>query len=192
MNRIRGLHQHRTVHIVMPGRYRVSDSKALLQTYAGTTLVVCLYDENLGLGGVANFIVPGDMTNHHITDFNSAEFGIAYIEYIIAEIVKFGGDRKNLKAKIFGLSLMRGPNMSRINTNEKFINEYFENEKIEVEGKELKSDSYKEVIFFPERGSIYVRRLTDPALIYDIRRTEQNYIAKENASTKDSTTVVLF
>lgn len=191
MRRLHSIHRHRAVHSVIPGKYKVADGKSVIRSYIGSTLVACIYDPHLGIGGLANFIVPGT-ADAAIEQSEYAEFGIAYIEYIIADVVKFGGNRKKLRAKLFGLTVGAEHNCDHIQANEQFIEQYMRKENFPVEVSDLKADSFKEIVFFPERGSAYVRRVTDRHIIQEIQQRESEYILAENASVNESTTCVLF
>ncbi len=79
-----------------------------------------------------------------------------------------------------------------IHTNEIFIEQYMEKENIPVEVRDLKGDSFKEIIFFPEKGSAYVRKVTDTHIITEIRKAEEEYIEKENNQVHEKTQCVLF
>ncbi|MFW6365482.1 MAG: chemotaxis protein CheD [Spirochaetota bacterium] len=178
----------------MPGKYMVADGSIVLRTYAGSTLVVCLYDETLGIGGITNFIVPGFGRDASITESQSAEFGIAHIEYIIADVIKRGGTRTQLKAKLFGLA--RISNSGRpdddIAADISFIWQYMRNEKIPVTRHDLESRTYKEIIFFPEEGRVYARPVTDSVILKEIVRSEDAYIVRETKAFSGKTVYVLF
>ena len=101
---------------------------------------------------MGHFIVPGAIGTEGIVKDEIARLGIANIEYIMGEIVKEGGDRRYLKAKIFGAGYQDSPLMDfkdLSDSNIRFIHEYFTLEKIHVERSDLGGDF---------RRKIYTRR----------------------------------
>ena len=51
---------------------------------------------------MGHFIIPGMIGTEGIISSEIAEHGVVNLEYIMGEIVKLGGDRKDLRAKLFG------------------------------------------------------------------------------------------
>jgi len=140
---------------------------------------VCLYDNGRRLGGMGHFIVPGMIGTEGIFADDIATQGITSMEYLIGEIVKLGGDRKYLKAKLFGvarlnsrLSDMEGV----IKSNIRFLKEYFSLERIPVETEDIGGMNRRQVLFYPTAGTAMRRfqRRNDDAS--EFVRIEQEYI----------------
>jgi len=101
------------------------------------------------------------------------------MEYLIGEIVKIGGDRKYLKAKLFGVARLnsRLPNMDGvIQSNTRFLKEYFALERIPVETEDIGGAYRRQVLFYPTVGTAmrrFQRRNDDSS---EFVRIEQEYI----------------
>ncbi|MBN2436095.1 MAG: chemotaxis protein CheD [Spirochaetes bacterium] len=174
-----------------PGEFMVSGERALLESVAGKTLVVALYHEKLKMGGLANFIVPGNIESGSIAESTVCETGIGYIEFLLADIVKSGGRRDELVAKIFGASCKRSDH-DFCKTNIQFIHEYFENEKIPVIAEDLGREYYRRVLFIPLTGELYSKRILSVPEMQLIYKKEKDYIEREINGLQTETEFVMF
>ena len=140
--------------ILYPGDYFATKEDCVFGTVTGSCVAVCLYDLERGIGGMGHFIVPGSIGTEGIVASEIASHGVAQMEYLLGEIVKLGGDRNYLRAKIFGAGYLR-PGKNNIDvlseSNIRFINEYFTIEKIHLERTDLGGD-FRRKIYFSVRG----------------------------------------
>ncbi|MBN2039826.1 MAG: chemotaxis protein CheD [Spirochaetes bacterium] len=143
------------LYILFPGEFFASSEKCIIGSIAGATLLVCLYDQDNKTGGMAHFIVPGTMSNETIISDNIAKFGIQNMELLIGEIIKKGGDRRRLIAKLFGAAYIKEsiPNMGGVQkSNIRFLHEYFALEDIQILREDLGGEKRRKVYFFTETG----------------------------------------
>lgn len=169
----------KTLYTLFPGDYFATGEDCILGTVTGACACVCLYDNGRRLGGMGHFIVPGMIGTEGIFADDIATQGITSMEYLIGEIVKLGGDRKYLKAKLFGvarlnsrLSDMEGV----IKSNIRFLKEYFSLERIPVETEDIGGMNRRQVLFYPTAGTAMRRfqRRNDDAS--EFVRIEREYI----------------
>ncbi|MFO7788308.1 MAG: chemotaxis protein CheD, partial [Halospina sp.] len=98
----------RNVIILHPGEYYATGENCLLSTVLGSCVAVILYDEDKRIGGMNHFMLPGTLSSGDGFEGGSLEFeesgklGVHAMELLINTIMKEGGRRLKLKAKVFG------------------------------------------------------------------------------------------
>lgn len=167
------------MYVIYPGEYFAAKADCVLGTVTGSCVCVCLYDEVKQIGGMGHFIVPGMIGTEGIIADEIAKQGITSMEYLIGEIVKLGGDRRFLKAKIFGAGYLKMINVEMggiINSNIRFLNEYFALERIQVVREDLGGNFRRKVYFAPITGVAYRRLQKRNEDSSEFVRLEQEYI----------------
>ena len=90
---------------------------------------------------------------------SEARYGSYAMEQLINEILKHGGMRRNLEAKLFGGGQVLA-NMTDVGAkNIRFVREYVAEERIEVTAEDLGDVYPRRVVFFPCTGEVRVKRL---------------------------------
>ncbi len=167
------------LYTLYPGDYFATREDCVLGTVTGMTVCVCVYDDGMRIGGMGHFIVPGMMGTEGIVADEIAAQGITSMEYLIGEIVKLGGDRKYLKAKLFGAGYLK-TGASRADglalSNIRFLNEYFAFEKIKVEKEDLGGQYRRQVLFHPGNGNAFRRFQRRNEDSSEFIKLEQEYI----------------
>jgi chemotaxis protein CheD len=182
------------LHVLKPGEFFATASDRIIGTVTGSSVVVCLYDREKGIGGMCHFIVPGTIGTTGLVSDEIARFGVSNMEFLLGEIVKLGGDRKRLKAKVYGSGTPGGGDQ-RMNDiargNVQFVEQYFELEKIAIEDEDLGGSERKKIVFEPKTGVVRKDPIsTDDAALFV--RLEAEYIEtvfKNKGKTGD---VVIF
>jgi chemotaxis protein CheD len=165
--------------ILMPGDYYATKDDCVLGTVTGATVCVGLYDDVRRIGGMGHFILPGMIGTEGIFADEIAAQGITSMEYLLGEIVKLGGDRRYLKAKIFGAGnfSVDGRSLNGIAaSNIRFLREYFALEKIKVETEDLGGQLRRKMLFYPATGVVYRRFQRRNEDSSEFLRLEQEYI----------------
>jgi len=178
------------LHVLKPGEFFATSSDRIIGTVTGSSVVVCLYDMDKGIGGMCHFIVPGTIGTEGIVADEIARHGVASMEYLLGDIVKLGGDRKRLKAKLYGSSAAGGGDQRLDDIakgNLQFVEQYFNLEKIAVEDKDLGGSDRKKIVFEPKTGTVRKESISgDDAALF--MRLEAEYIEsvfKEKGKTGD-------
>lgn len=85
------------------GGYYASKEPAVIKTVLGSCISVCLFENKLKFGGMNHFMLPEmrEWENPE-DDYNHTRYGLFAMEVLINEIIKLGGKKENLTAKIFG------------------------------------------------------------------------------------------
>ncbi len=184
-----------TLYILYPGDFYASNNSCILGTIIGTSVLVCLYDTSRQIGGMCHFIVPGAIGTEGIFADQIAVHGIQSLEMLLGEIVKLGGDRRYLKAKLFGAGYLQESvnNMGGLaESNIKFLHEYFKLENIKVESEDLGGNYRRKIYFYPIKGTVFrkpQRRNEDAS---EFRKMETEYIDRVFRDKGKYGNVILF
>jgi chemotaxis protein CheD len=182
------------LYILYPGDYFATLDDCVLGTVVGSCVAVCLYDTERGIGGMGHFIVPGAIGTEGIIVDEIARSGITSMEFLLGEIVKLGGDRRYLRAKIFGAGYLGGKGKMKniADGNIRFIYEYFTLEKIIVDRSDLGEDFRRRIYFSPKDGVVYRQILKNNEDSSEFVKLEKEYIDTVFRNKKRTGRVVLF
>ena len=151
---------------ILPGEFYVSQVDELIATTLGSCVSACIWDAQAGLGGMNHFMLPlTDKEAHQVNwgqrnNANDAtRYGNYAMEHLINEILKHGGQRKNLRAKVFG-----GGNVMRQQSdvgrkNAAFVRDYLDTEGIPLLAQDLGLNYPRKVLFNPKTGKALMKRL---------------------------------
>lgn len=157
---------------VLPGYHAVTDAPGVaVVTLLGSCVAACIRDTELGLGGLNHFLLPGGTG----ADQGSARYGINAMELLINDILKRGGLKGRLEAKVFG-----GANVIDVSAaetvgdrNARFVTDYLRREGIRIAAADLGGDRARRVFYFPQTGRATVLKLP----VSDTRRLRQDELA---------------
>jgi chemotaxis protein CheD len=145
---------------VLPGRHAViAEPDAAVTTLLGSCVAACIRDRATGVGGLNHFLLPGEDRSDGVS--RSARYGVHAMEVLINEILKRGGAKHRLEAKVFG-----GANVIDVSTadtvgarNAQFVREYLRTEGIRLAACDVGGDRARRVHYFPSTGRASVLRL---------------------------------
>ena len=146
--------QRRTVET---GGIVATGEAVVLATVLGSCVSVCLYDTLRRVGGMNHFLLPGG----EVGTGQQTRFGSYAMEKLIEDVLRLGGDRKRLRAKVFGGGrVLPGVTMQDLGgQNVQFALEFVARESIPVVARLVQLHQPVEVRFFPQTGRAMVRRL---------------------------------
>jgi chemotaxis protein methyltransferase CheR len=151
-------------HPIIVGEVFASAEPVWVTTLLGSCVAACMYDERTRIGGMNHFMLPD--SNHSSTD--NASLGVHAMELLINEIMKLGGDRRRLKAKLFGGgAVVRSSDASwNVGTrNIEFAENFLEMEKIPLIASHTGGDSGMHVYFNSQTTKVIVRLLDSRATL---------------------------
>lgn len=183
------------LYLLYPGDRHASVDDCFIGTVAGTCLVVCLYDPIIRLGGMINFVVPGTVGTKGILHDDISRIGIVNMEYLIGDMVKLGGDRKRMTAKIFGAANTEDSTAGRASlpeSNIRFVREYFELEKIKIEKLDIGGVFRRKLYLSPRDGIVYRKVLRNNDENSEFISLEKEYVHNEFVNTDRVGKIVLF
>lgn len=144
---------------ILPGEYYVSDAGMLLVTVLGSCVAACIRDVDSGIGGMNHFMLPDDGGRDKVG--SSARYGTYAMEVLINHLLKMGGRRNRLEAKVFGggavLSSLSSSNVGA--RNAEFVLDFLKTEKIPVVAKDLLDSYPRKVYYFSATGRVLVKKL---------------------------------
>jgi len=139
---------------VLPGEYFVAKDELLIMTTLGSCIAACIWDQERRVGGMNHFLLPEGSGD-------SGRYGSYAMEVLINEVLKAGGARHSLEAKVFGggavISGMHSINVGERNT--RFVLDYLRTERITVVSKDVMDIYPRKVCFLPASGKAMVKRL---------------------------------
>jgi chemotaxis protein CheD len=169
---------------LLPGEFFVAREDILLSTVLGSCVSACIWDPALKIGGMNHFMLPGDSSPDPAPiTAASGRYGVFAMEQLINEIIKRGGRKSSLEAKVFGGGAVLR-NFSTINVgdrNAEFVMDFLRTEKIRVSSQDLLDIHPRRVAFFPVTGRALSKKLmqTEASLV----TAEQKYNVRLNTTT---------
>lgn len=142
--------QERLVHVIQGEFAIIDDPNAILTTLLGSCVAVCMRDPVAGIGGMNHFLLPGDASSGS----DSVKYGVNAMELLVNGILKQGGLRSRLEAKLFGgAHVVRGVGMIG-QKNAAFAEQFLEAEGIRSLGGSLGGDKARRIRYWPSSGRV--------------------------------------
>ena len=164
INRYWDPHQEVYAAKILPGQYYVTLHGEMIVTVLGSCVSACIRDSLFGIGGMNHFMLPNSGGSRgrgaHIqsTD-DAARYGVHAMELLINEILKNGGQRKNLEVKITGGGRMIA-NISDIGQqNIDFVREFVDTEGLFIAAEDVGDIYPRKVYYYPATGKVRVKKL---------------------------------
>lgn len=136
----------------MQGEYHVSrDPDVVLCTILGSCVAACLWDATAQVGGMNHFLLPGDPTAS-VGGGAAVRYGAYAMELLINDLLRNGGRRERMQAKLFGgACMMQGlADVGRLNAD--FAEQFLAAEGIGVAGGSLRGNRGRRIQFWPVSG----------------------------------------
>ena len=177
------------VYKLLPAEYRATHEDVALVTLLGSCVAACIYDPLLGIGGMNHFMLPDAGQSG---DEGNARYGAHAMELLINDILKLGGRRSRLNAKVFGGgNVLSGFQQDPVGTrNSLFVIDYLRTEQIPVMAQDLGDIHARKVCFFPRTARTLVRKL--PATRQDDLVKQERLYRGRLASAPQTGSVELF
>ena len=157
----------RDMTIIQPGEYYVTKKDEVIATVLGSCISVCLRDSQTGVGGMNHFMLPGDFRIEDIFNSQSARYGMYAMELLLGEIIKLGGGREHLNAKVFGgghvLASVAKNTGSVPQSNIEFVKAFLSMEGIPVLSSDVGGVHGRKILFVPKTGQVFVKKLVPEA-----------------------------
>lgn len=163
---------------ILPGELYVSAEGEMIVTVLGSCVSACIRDRNLGVGGMNHFMLPEQGTGvaQMLGDVGeSTRYGNWAMESLINGILKLGGRRGALEVKLFGGSrVLKGMKTSDVGAgNINFVRDYLHQEGLSIVSEDLGGEYPRKVLYFPDTGSVKIRKLKTMANDKVIQRENQ-------------------
>jgi len=180
---------------IMPGEFYVSRNREMIVTVLGSCVSACVRDVELGVGGMNHFMLPqqGDHSSENWGNSisSASRYGNWAMEFLINEILKLGGTRRNLEFKVFGGGNVLA-NMTDIGSrNISFVKDYIHQENFEIVAEDVGDNFARKVLYFPDTGAVKLRKLRETTNNTLIQR-ELTYSKSLDGNSKSNGEVELF
>lgn len=176
---------------VQPGEVYVSSQDECISTVLGSCVSVCMIDKVKMIGGMNHIMLPQQKnTNNHSSFIASQEgrYGMAAMERLINEIIKKGGKKNQLEAKVFGGAKMFDFNFSTNigQSNVDFVLWFLKNEGIKITAQDVGGTSSRRIFFNPADNKVLVKQISTSKTIV---QAEQNLLKNVNQNAKPKPSV---
>lgn len=148
---------------LFPGEYYVTTNNEIIVTTLGSCISVCVRDPIYGIGGMNHFMLPtqnleyGSWNHPRVSLAN--RYGNYAMENLINDILKNGGERKNLEVKIFGGGKILAKMTDIGKRNIEFIKTYIKTEGLYLCAEDVGSIYPRKVVYHPLSGKVKVKKL---------------------------------
>jgi chemotaxis protein CheD len=146
---------------ILPGEYYVTTNQSeAVVTTLGSCVSACIRDKVFGIGGMNHFMLP--IKSEHSSDDwmdSATRYGSYAMEHLINDILKNGGNRKNLEVKITGGGKIVEKMSDVGQRNIEFVLDYLGVENMEIVAQDLGDIYPRKVMYYPETGRMRVKRL---------------------------------
>ncbi len=177
---------------IIVGEVKASHEPMKVTTLLGSCVGVCLYDPKVCVGGMNHFMLP----TNSAADGPSAAYGIHAMELLINDIMRLGGDRRRLTAKVFGGADVLG-NRTTGNAgvtigeqNIQFALQFLETDMIPIVAQDLGGLSGRQIQFMTHTGQAFVRPVQK--IEEKCEQEVQQMRRRSRSSGADEARVVLF
>jgi chemotaxis protein CheD len=147
---------------ILPGEYFVTAGNEMIVTVLGSCISACIHDDALNIGGMNHFMLPGDKSFKSIDvidDSRAARYGNVAMERMINDLIKIGGNRENMTAKIFGGGRITNTSADIGMGNINFVREYLEMENIKIVSEDVGDIYPRKIYFIPQTNDVFVKRI---------------------------------
>jgi chemotaxis protein CheD len=153
---------------ILPGEYHVTDVNVVISTVLGSCVSVCVFDRINCVGGMNHFMLPGAKLEKERSLGPSARYGTHAMELLLKHYTKLGGKRTSLEAKVFGAGRVMDGMSDVGRQNADFALKYLSARNIQVVAADVGDVYPRKVIFFPNTGRVFVKRIPNQTLTLEL------------------------
>ncbi len=136
------------VQLTLGDTYVSSDPDEVLTTILGSCIAACIRDPVSGVGGMNHFLLPDGNSG----DREARCYGVNAMELLINDILKHGGDRRRLEAKLFGGANVVSALTDVGSRNYAFARQFLTDEGIPIVGGDVGGDLARRIQYMPVNG----------------------------------------
>jgi chemotaxis protein CheD len=136
------------VQLTLGDTYVTQDPEEVLTTILGSCIAACIRDPVSGVGGMNHFLLPDGSSG----DREARCYGINAMELLINDILKHGGDRRRLEAKLFGGANVVSALTDVGSRNFAFARQFLNDEGIPIVGGDVGGEAARRIQYMPFSG----------------------------------------
>ena len=172
---------------VGPGEFCVVRDGLILSTVLGSCIAACIYEPEARVGGLNHFLLPLGKVGEPAAA--AMRYGAFAMERLINEILKNGGVRRNLKAKIFGGGRLLGRQADVGGENIAFARSYLHDEGLTIVAEDVGGDFARKLEFYPADGRARVKKLVGDRRAFE---EESGYLKRADQPSPPDGGIELF
>lgn len=166
------------VAVILPGEYFVSHEPKVVYTILGSCISVCLRDPFANVGGMNHFMLAAPTRESGQDSWaESGRYGSFAMEMLINEILKRGGVKNRLEAKVFGGGKIYDGTINIGAKNAAWALDYLEREGVPLMKADVGDVCPRKVYFFTDSGKVLMKKL-DRVVAKTVAEEEEQYQAK--------------
>jgi chemotaxis protein CheD len=159
---------------INPGGWAV-EAERPISTLLGSCVSVCFYDPKLRLGGMNHFLLPSKRADNR-DDLEVVIAGDFAMEVLFNALLAKGARKERLVAKAFGGGNIVSSLHSTIgDSNAKFASDWLACEGIPLIGSDFGGPWSRKVVYVPNTGEAFCRRLPVNRAAADVVQAEVAY-----------------
>jgi chemotaxis protein CheD len=158
---------------LMPGEVYVSRENEMIMTVLGSCVSACIRNPKTNVGGMNHFMLPQMGSGRSILTLGGTEarYGNWAMEVLINEILKCGGNKRDLEVKLFGGGkVLDNMTMDIGKRNIDFVFNFLDQEGIAVAAHDVGGRFPRKLLYFPHTGKVKVRKLKSTNQATVVRR----------------------
>lgn len=148
---------------ILPGEYYVTTYDELVVTVLGSCVSACVRDPMAKIGGMNHFMLPSNAGYGEGWEAGGVSAATRYgnfaMEHMINEILKHGGQRKNMEVKVFGGGRILAQMTDIGKRNIAFIKDYLRTEGLSLVAHDVGDIHPRKVMYHPLSGRVRVKKL---------------------------------
>lgn len=179
------------VHPIIVGEIKASSVPSRITTTVGSCIAVCLWDPTARIGGMNHFMLPTGQCD----DVVCASYGIHAMELLINEVMRLGGDRRRIQAKVFGGGNViqgLGQTLNIGDRNADFAMQFLRTDGIPVVSQDTGEDHGRQIQFLTHSGQAFVRPVRQIEQLPEVRARDRRRSRSPQPTIPQSGTVELF
>lgn len=167
----------RIARLIPPGGWGVENTRPL-STLLGSCVAVCMYDGEMGIGGMNHFMLPV-MQRRNNSDVDALLAGDYCMEALLNALMKRGARRGRLRAKAFGggtiIEALGQKALTIGKRNADFTQEWLDREGIPLVAADFLGPWSRKLLFIPATGDAYCRKMVTSMATEELIAKEQAY-----------------
>lgn len=179
--------------IVNPGQFYVTKTNEAIMTTLGSCISACIRDPQAKVGGINHFMLPPPCTGENDDTpslvSGAARYGNWAMEFLINEILKNGGKRRNLEIKLFGGGDILNIDSKIGKSNIEFTQNYLHDENLNAVVCDVGGSWARIILYYPWTGKAKVKHLTEAS---GVSAEELSYIKQVKSSNQKPGDIELF
>jgi chemotaxis protein CheD len=135
------------IQLTLGDTYVTSNPEEVLTTILGSCIATCIRDPLAGVGGMNHFLLPDGAAGDR-----QRCYGVNAMELLINDILKRGGERSRLEAKLFGGANVVAALTDVGSRNAAFARQFLSDEGIPVVGGDVGGALARRIQYIPASG----------------------------------------